>query len=260
MSATNSVTVDLKTERGDTTGSLLLSTLPDTSPPHSELTALERIDHKSRSDDFLASVQLVEGCEYMFEVQLNKDIDSSFRIEPNELFSQGDPPTEGRLRPKEHIGLLEVTVLSGDENIGRCYLDVRSRKLNYQKHYRWMVEDLAQDMTEVLMQRFGPTAGQFEVDESTDARTLYQRFAFLKSIISGGVFQDSLRLIVNKPHRSWEEELQARRPGKGLPASSSVAKQMNKPGSRIPTDQIEHLDKIDSLPRTFDVSHLTPVC
>jgi predicted component of viral defense system (DUF524 family) len=254
VSEDNDVALEIKTERGRSVGQLKLSLLPDTSPSNSNLSPLQQLDNESSGSNSLASVQLLEGCEYLFELSVPGRDDEHIRIEPGELFSQGDPPTEGRLRTKEHIGLLEVSVLSDEDEIGRCYLNVRSRKLNYDQHYRWMVEDLAREMTEVLMQRFGPTAGQFKVDESTDARTLYQRFAFLKSIISGGVFEDSLRLIINKPYQSWEEEQQTRRPGQGLPASSSVAKQMNKPGARMPTDQMDQLHQVDSLPRTFDVS------
>ena len=51
-------------------------------------------------------------------------------------------------------GIINVVVRSGDQSVGQLELEVRSRKLEYRSEYRWMLRDIADRMTELLMNRF----------------------------------------------------------------------------------------------------------
>ena len=97
------------------------------------------------------------------------------------------------------------------------------------------------------MQRFKP-------DDTRDAQTLYQRFAFLKSLISGEDFQAAISEIMRRPHVSWEDIHETTHPSKGLKAGSYVSRQLAKAGPR----QVWKHGVIDSIPQQIE-RHRTEV-
>ena len=72
----------------------------------------------------------------------------------------------GRVRPGLYTGTLPVRVFHNEAEVGAFALEARSRKLGYLDEYRWMVRDLADQMSEVVMNRFAPTEQQFQVDNT----------------------------------------------------------------------------------------------
>jgi len=59
-----------------------------------------------------------------------------------------------------------------DENVvGNFVVEVRARKLGYRSEYQWMLRDLAEYMTEVVMDRFGVAEQRFTFDDTRDAVT-----------------------------------------------------------------------------------------
>jgi hypothetical protein len=117
-----------------------------------------------------------------------------------------------------------------------------------------MLSEMAESFAEVVMQRFAPTEQRFRIHETRDAQTLYQRFAFLRSLITGDTFENALQQILSKPHRQWIEEEEYRRPGQCIPATSTVARQLVKPGLRIRWAQSTAPLNIDSLPFQLKIS------
>ena len=81
--------------------------------------------------------------------------------------------------------------------IGEALFEVRSRKLDYLTHFRWMLRDIADEIAEVVMERFAPTEQRFAIDEAADAQTLYQRFAFLRSLLSDDSLEAAIHQIVS---------------------------------------------------------------
>lgn len=132
-------------------------------------------------DDSLAYIQLLEGHEYRYEWELLPDFASTVFTDPEEAFQ---PDTsdglQGRLRPGLSTGTLQVLVRSGRVTLGQLELEVRSRKLHYLSEYRWMLRDIADQMTELVMDRFAVSSTTFALEGTRDAVTLYQRFAFLR--------------------------------------------------------------------------------
>ena len=63
---------------------------------------------------------------------------------------------------------------------------------------------------------------------------MYQRFAFLRSLIGGEAFQGALREILIRPHVTWVEMRELSYPGQGLRADSFVAQQLARAGPRAP--------------------------
>jgi len=97
-----------------------------------------------------------------------------------------------------------------------------------------MLRDIANECTEIVMERFAASQQRFEPSGATDAATLYQRFAFLRSLIGGTEFAAALQQVVWRPHVRWEETLEERPPGRGLKPTSDLLRQLTAAGPRIP--------------------------
>src|SRR5690625_4711044 len=122
---------------------------------------------------------------------------------------------------------------SNRRELGTVAFEVRSRKVDYLSQYRWMLRDIADSMAELIMQSFASAEQRFSIDATRDAAILYQRFAFLKSLIMDEALTDAITHIVYRPHREWIEAREWRHPSQPIPASSSVARQIARPGPRV---------------------------
>jgi predicted component of viral defense system (DUF524 family) len=198
----------------------------------------------------LEPIQILENYEYHYEfdgLPLPVDTDHPEVFQPDR--SSGEV---GRLRPGLFTGLMSVKVLSSGLSVGGFALEVRSRKLDYLRQYRWMLRDIATRMTELVMERFAPSEQRFEIDDTADARLLYQRFAFLRSLLTADDFVAAVGLITARPFVTLVEELEERRPGAGLRAASRVVRQLSRPGRRI--DWPESADsQLNTLPAQIEV-------
>lgn len=94
------------------------------------------------------------------------------------------------------------------------------------------MEQIAEEITQVLMQRFAPTEQRFEVDEGRHARTLYQRFTLLKSLLESDVFEGAVHYVLRRPFCTGMEEKELRRPGQGVLTSSELVRQISRSGPR----------------------------
>lgn len=179
-------------------------------------------------------IQLLENCELLYEwVGVPKTY--SVVTDPEEIFypDTGDG-ARGRLRPGLAVGTVNVVLRSSDRRLGNLELEVRSRKLAYQSEYRWMLRDIAADISEIVMERFAASESVFSQDETRDAITLYQRFAFLSALFTNESFQSALGEIVRRPHVAWREKEEVVRPGEPVRPSGRLARQLAGPGQRIP--------------------------
>ncbi len=84
------------------------------------------------------------------------------------------------------------------------------------------------------MDRFGVAEQTFTFDDTKDAVTLYERFAFLKSLIASDDFQGSLTRVVSRPHVAWQEVREQSRAGRGIKADSYSLRQLSQSGARVP--------------------------
>src|SRR5262249_18754535 len=130
----------------------LLPQLGPTSGPSPML----RGDSSSVADlEALAELQLLEGQEYLYEWTAMPDTVAAVQTEPTELFH---PDTKdgfrGRLRPGLATGTIAVQLNCGEIALAQFEIEVRSRKLHYLSEYRWMLRDIASQMTELVMERF----------------------------------------------------------------------------------------------------------
>jgi len=218
--------------------------------PHADSRALLDLRTDAGRDEALQPVQLLEGHEYKYQVELEHPTAISFTV-PEIFYPDDDTQLTGRLRPGLYTGSLEVGVFAEGKLLGSVAFEVRSQKLDYYSHYQWMLRDIAEYFAELIMQRFGPTSQSFEPDQARDAQTLYQRFAFLKSLISPESLDAAIQQILHRPHRRWLTQDEPRVPGQQLPGGSRVYRQITGPGPRI--RWLGGPEGVKSLPATIHV-------
>lgn len=148
--------------------------------------------------------QLVEGKQYEY------GITSGYRLEAGVISPSHLNPSTGILQTGNHVGTLPVEVWLGDERCGEIQLEVRSVKETYREDYRRMLEEITEHSTELLMHYNSPVSQYFEPTASGDARILYQRFAFVKSLIDSEEFKNAVHQILSLPATGWEENPELR--------------------------------------------------
>lgn len=184
-------------------------------------------------EDLSAPFQLLEGQEYLYEWEGIPDAYTSIITEPIEVFQ---PDTfdgrRGRLRPGLATGAMQVRLQFGEQILGQAELEVRSKKISYKSEYRWMLRDIANQMTELVMNRFAASTSSFTQDNNRDPVTLYQRFAFLSSLLTSDSFQIAFQEILRRPHVAWIDRHETVRSGQPMRTSAHTVRQLSRPGLR----------------------------
>lgn len=261
-----SVTVDLHDEAGAVSGQLTIACLPrgDSKGP---ALILDRRDDPPEALIAQAAVQLLEEAEYTFDVDVEG---SPITVDPEDLFNRSDVDGKsGRLRPGRSTGTVSVKVRDGDRRlIGHCQLEVRSKKLNYVSEYRWMLQRIADEAAEVAQSSFAASSlGAFRPANAGSAEGLYQRFAFIQSLLAADDFRASLQMILHRPHRDYVAVERHLDPSRGIRPGRRLARELVKPGPRQPfpnppaglplaslpqtVPQIQHEETFDTLPNRF---------
>jgi hypothetical protein len=247
MPAVSEVRAPLRSNDGSVCGYLRITLLPRV-----EVTAssplLDTTAHED-GDIIQAPIQLLEGYEYRYEWEHLPNIATKISADPEEVFQPDSlDGRTGRLRPGLSTGTLQVLLRDGEDRLGQLELEVRSRKLSYLSEYRWMLRDIADQMTELVMDRFAASDARFTQDDTRDAVTLYQRFSFLRALITDESFTAALSEITRNPHVAWEEREETIAPGNSIVASAYTVRQLCRGGARCPWPG----GAIESLPLRLD--------
>ena len=258
VSARTQASIPITGVAGNAVGYLDVHLLPST--VHESQPAPLLVSDDLEPDD-LPRVQLLEGTEYLYEFRFVNPEGVVATDRPEVFQPDTASGVRGRLRPALYTGTLPVVVRSsGGIDVGRFSVEVRSRKLNYLSEYRWMLRDIAEHMTEIVMERFAVAEREFAIDDTRDAETLYERFAFLKSLVSGEAFQAAIQRILTRPHVAWETVSEPSGPGRGLRADSNSIRQISRPGSRVhwPNGKVKTLPATVYRRQTFSTTDTTP--
>jgi predicted component of viral defense system (DUF524 family) len=192
--------------------------------------SLRLIDEVEAAEHGEAPLQLLEGYCYEFS------IDGNYKLKevPKVVTTSRVNESSGRITPNIYVGSLLLEVLDKDtsEKKATIPLEVRSIKTSYRQDYRFMLEDITEKCTDLLMQQTSPVLQNFISDFDKDPQTLYQRFAFVKSLIESSDFKEAIHRIVSYPVTFWaekEEERDTRRVGR---MNSSLIRQFASGSSR----------------------------
>jgi hypothetical protein len=152
-----------------------------------------------------ARYQLREGCFYDYELSnseyfLRDPFDNI--VQPHKRISH-----IGRIAPNIYVGTLEIPIFRKGEMdpAAKIHLEVQSIKSGYRDDYRDMLELITEKCTDLLLQANSPVSQHFEIDYTKDSQTLYQKFAFIKSVIGTDEFAEAVHRIVTAPVTKWTE-------------------------------------------------------
>ena len=222
--------INILSRDGQTVGVFNLATLPQHEQTNPILDFRNDPDrHKS-----LEPVQIIEGGEYRYQIDIPAQ--GSINVDRQELFAPDDQTGKsGRLKPGLHVGGLPVNFFVAGQLFGSIKLEVISRKLDYLSHYRWMLRDISTISTDIIIHNFAPALQTFAPDNARDPQTIYQKFAFLYSLITSANFEIAINQILSKPHRTWIETPQAQLTQMGVKrGDSQVVRSLTRSRHRQP--------------------------
>jgi predicted component of viral defense system (DUF524 family) len=260
---TQSAELDLVTAEGSPIGTIMISCLPDNLQWRDMLTLVDLRATPSQPSAS-APVQLLEEVEYRFELGCTEAITA---VEPSELCSPSDATKrDGRLKVGRSTGSVRIEVTLASGVTGSCEVEVRSRKLNYDSEYRFMLTRIATEAAELAQSTFAPSALRgFEPSTEANAETLYQRFAFLQALVESGELDRAFQVVRHRPHLEYRTETLRKDPGRALRPSSDLARQLVGPGPRqrvaspiaglhtapLAIDERCHVETFDTVPNRF---------
>lgn len=199
--------------------------------------------------------QIQEGKEYEYEfVDDEGNPTKACFVEKAGLVCPRRRRNEGTIRTGIYVGNLVLEVEDWDgRKLCDVSLEIRSVKTSYREDYRTMMEDITQYYTDLVMQQGSPVTQKFEVDNDAEPQTLYQKFAFVKSIVDSEAFEEAMHKVVSNPVRSWT--------GTTVVRHVENVRRLNRNGIRqmaSSTDRVrlgKRTAGLDSLPRTLEVPY-----
>ena len=229
---------------------LILTIYPEGS---SELREIDVFEAQEFSE---CQYQILEGNSY--EYSFNKD---NFQLEasisgiviPSKRYS-----SSGRIVPNIYVGTLSLDIINTFENntVSKLDIEVLATKFNqqldksYRENYRFMLEDITEKCTELLMQINSPVHQTFEIDFNSNQNTVYQRFCFVQSILNNSDFAEAVQKVISNPKTSWDEENEISDIRKIKRISNYAIRQIVSGTNRVPLPENHSLRKsnINSVP------------
>lgn len=184
-------------------------------------------------------IQLLEESRYEYELCGN--INLRVRqlpgvIRRSVLDGRGN---SGSIEPGSYVGLLPLTIEDNEGNhVTDIGIEVRSAKLGYRDQYRSMLNYIADRCTDLLLQIRSPAQGRFRSDPSEPTRTIAQRFAFLRALLSSSEFSSAISRIVANPHVGYQQSDQRQAIERGFKPGGNVVRQIagNSRRREVPKD------------------------
>ncbi len=195
--------------------------------------------------------QLVEGEEYEYAFEGNYHFKEHELVRPSKSSS-----SRGWIKTGIYVGCLTLTVTNDAGFEAEVSFEVRSVKMDYRTDYKTMLHDITSHFTDLVMMQGAPVTQRFEVDPNENSNTLYQQFAFMKSLVDSEEFEEALNKILYNPIHKWtgttiEKDIcSVKRLGR------QELKQVASSKNRLPLGEGKSIgDNITSVPRRLLVSY-----
>jgi predicted component of viral defense system (DUF524 family) len=243
LQSRESIVLSFSSITGDASRRLVVSTLPKRRRQFGDELWAQTAEVESTAGQVLFEV--MEGGEYRFEWIGLVATAGALVTDPEELFEPDDATgLSGRLRPRLSTGIVDASLRTAEGSSCAFAFEVRSRKLEYKSEYQWMLRDVAQHMTELVMHRFAAARMTFAVDDRRDAATLYEQFEFLRAALQGDRLRQAFGRILQSPHVEWQATEQSAPISLGIKSSADVGKQLARAGRRVPWTATENLSSV----------------
>ncbi len=195
--------------------------------------------------------QLVEGEEYEYAFEGDYHFKEHELVRPSKSSS-----SRGWIKTGIYVGCLSLTITNDAGFEAKVNFEVRSVKMDYRTDYKAMLHDITNHFTDLVMMQGAPVTQRFEVDVNEDSQTLYQQFAFMKSLVDSEEFEEALNKIFYNPIHKWtgttiEKDIcSVKRLGR------QELKQIASSKNRLPLGEGRTIgDHINSVPRRLSVSY-----
>ena len=206
--------------------------------------------------------QLQEGCAYEYELVASNNRLYQFVNEDEIVRFSHSPrhPNAGTFRTGIYVGSLTLGVkdIEIDCEVAKVSLEIKSVKAEYRTDYRKMLEDITAYYTDLVLMQGSPVTQKLEIDNDSPQQTLYQRYAFVRSIVESTAFQEAIHKIIANPVRKWEETIVERNVSNVKRMSRRNMHQIASSRDRIPVlngDEIGLPHGLNSVPRTLTVAY-----
>ena len=206
--------------------------------------------------------QLQEGCTYEYELVTENKRTYQFNNEDEIVRFSHAPrhPNAGTLKTGIYVGSLSLVVKDIELNceIAKVDLEIKSVKAEYRTDYRKMLEDITAYYTDLVLMQGSPVTQKLEIDNNTPQQTLYQRYAFVRSIVESNAFQEAIHKVIANPVRKWEETIIERNVSNVKRLSRRNMHQIATSRNRVPVqngDDIGLPQGLSSVPRTLTVAY-----
>ena len=206
--------------------------------------------------------QLQEGCIYEYELVANNGRTYQF-IKENEIvrFSHSPRhPNAGTFKTGIYVGSLTLLIKDTALNceVAKVDIEIKSVKTEYRTDYRKMMEDITAYYTDLVLMQGSPVTQKLEIAYDTPQQTLYQRYAFVRSIVESNAFQEAIHKIISNPVRKWEETIVERNVCNVKRLGRENMHQIATSRDRIPVQNGCDMGlpiEIGSVPRTLTVAY-----
>jgi predicted component of viral defense system (DUF524 family) len=193
--------------------------------------------------------QLLEGRSYNYYFK-----NSDYQVKPHSgivINSKRNDVSEGRITPNIYVGTLTLFISKKDDNNFEypIYLEVLATKMgsgpdeSYRENYRFMLESITKKCTELLMQINSPINQNFEIDFNEDNKTIYQRFAFVQTLINSNEFNEAVQKIMSSPTTKWKEDAELKDVRSLRKLNSYAIRQLVTKSNRLPLPDDHYLTK-----------------
>ncbi len=182
--------------------------------------SLSEIDSEEAAENGEASVQIMESGSYGYYFN---NVDYQINPIPGIVtHSKGRDVRGGRITPGIYVGTLGLEIYKKDEPeiiFDFIELEVLSTKLDihedseildedYRVNFRSMLDDIAEKCSDLLLQINSPVNQRLTPDFNKETDTIYQRFAFVKSLITSDEFNGAVGRILYAPASRWREDFE----------------------------------------------------
>jgi predicted component of viral defense system (DUF524 family) len=228
---------------------------------------LFEIDNQVALENGESPVQILEGYFYNYYFKQEEKTKLHYQLRENNVVKNTirKEVSEGRISPNIFVGSLTLTVfnIETEEEYKGIDIEVIATKLddnnvanedpNYRKNYQFMLKDIAEKCTELLMQINSPVTQNFEINFNKDNQTIYQRFAFVNALINTNEFNEAVQKIISSPTTKWLEEIELKDTRSVRRLSSSSIRQIASRSNRVKLSN--PIGNINDIPTKIESSH-----
>ena len=196
---------------------------------YATLPTLHLVDENMAREYGEERLQLLEGTSYSYELPSGYILGAIPKI----VKENRRTPNRGRITPGIYVGRLPLIIIDSDENEIELAVEIRSVKTEYRQEYRKMLEDITDECTDLLMIHSSPVTQRYDIDYAEDSRSLYQKFAFVKSVVDSEHFRNAVQRVISMPVTAWANQSQEYDIRRSRKIGASQLRQISSRSNRI---------------------------